>query len=260
MNNPKEIKFSTIEEMAKYLRLPRFTDYNNIIDPQLPFEENLMLIMKEQCIDTKARSLDRRLKLSGLPLDKTFETFKLSKEFFPHLDINETIELRTCKFIDKKLDIIALGNSGRGKTHLVASIGNDAVRKGYSVIFKKTYNMIDEMREAKKEKNLRDYVKRLSKVNLLIIDEIGFDKYDDEASKHLFKIISERYEKASTIYTSNYHFDEWKNFISDTQIAKAAIDRIIHHSILLNMSGDKSWRFENAYSNLNKREKNINDD
>jgi DNA replication protein DnaC len=250
-----EIDLNSIAEMSKELRIPTFKNYEEIIDPKLPFEENLKSLLRAQYIQSKDRGLNRRLKSSGLPIEKNLDSFELTKEFFPNLNLNQVGEMASCRYIDERLDAIALGQPGRGKTHLACALGIEAVKKGYSVIFKKAYTMIDEMREAKKEKNLRSYIKRLSKVNLLIIDEIGFEKYDDDSSKHLFKIISERYEKASTFYTSHQDFKEWDKFISDAQIAAATVDRIVHHSIILNMKGPISWRLENAYSKINKNKK-----
>jgi DNA replication protein DnaC len=251
-----DIDLNSIEEMSKALRMSIFKNYKDIVDKKLSFEDNLKLLLKAQYLESKDRGLSRRLQSSGLPIEKSLDSFQLSRDFFPHLDFNQVAEMTSCHYIDDKLDAVALGQPGRGKTHLACALGIEAVKKGYSVIFKKAYIMAEEMREAKKEKNLRSYIKRLSKVNLLIIDEIGFEKYDDESSKYLFKIISERYEKASTFYTSHQDFNEWDKFISDAQIAAATVDRIVHHSIILNMKGSISWRLENAYSKKNKNKKN----
>ncbi|MDR2457999.1 MAG: IS21-like element helper ATPase IstB [Clostridiales Family XIII bacterium] len=255
MMKKSEINLESIEEMAKYLRLTVFKDYQEIIDHKLPFNDNLKLLLKTQCIKSQISSLERRLKLSGLPAEKNLETFELSQDFFTYLNLYDVIELRSCKFIDNKLDVIAIGPPGHGKTHLAAGIGIDAIKKGYSVIFKKSYNMFNEMQEAQSKKELNDYIKKLTKVQLLIIDEVGFHKYNEEHTQYFFQIVSERYETRSTIYTTNLEFKLWDTFISNPQLLDAIIDRIIHHSVILNMDGKISWRLKNAYSKNHQTEK-----
>ena len=104
------------------------------------------------------------------------------------------------------------------------------------------------MSEAKSEKHLADYIRTLNRCQLLIIDEVGYLNYDINASSLLFQIVSARYEKASTFYTTNLEFSKWKDFIGDEMLASAIVDRIAHHAIILNMNGGRGWRLEHARS------------
>ena len=109
-------------------------------------------------------------------------------------------------------------------------------------------DLVNEMSEAKNEKQLTDYIRVLNRCQLLIIDEVGYLNYDTNASSLLFQVVSTRYEKASTLYTTNLEFSKWAKFIGDELLASAIVDRIAHRAIILNMNGPKGWRLEHARS------------
>jgi len=143
---------------------------------------------------------------------------------------------------------VALGPSGRGKTHASLAIGYEAVKRGYRVKFKRASDMVNELTEAKNEKHLQAYIKKLNRCQLLILDEVGYLDYDLEASSLLFQVLGGRYEQGSTFYTTNLEFSKWPQFIGNKRLAGAIVDRISQYSILLNMNGPKSWRLEHARS------------
>ena len=143
---------------------------------------------------------------------------------------------------------MAIGPAGRGKTHAALAIGYEAVKRGYKVRFKKASDLVNEMSEAKSEKHLVDYIRLLNRCDLLILDEVGYLNYDIGASSLLFQVVGNRYEKASTLYTTNLVFAQWEQFIGDKTLATAIVDRIAHHAIILNMNGPKGWRLEHAHS------------
>jgi len=143
---------------------------------------------------------------------------------------------------------VAIGPAGHGKTHTAIAVGYEAIKHGYSVRFKRAFDLVNEMSEAKSEKSLTRYIKTLNKCQLLILDEIGFLPFDSTASGLLFQIISARYETASTFYSTNYEFSKWPQFMDDEEMVKAIVSRIAHQAIILNMNGPHAWRLDHARS------------
>jgi len=172
----------------------------------------------------------------------------MSKERLPNLNFDEVRELATCKFIDEKADVCAVGPAGHGKSHLALAIGNEAARRGYSVKFRRACDLINEMRESSSDKHLTEYARMMTRCSLLIIDEVGYLNYDEAASNLLYQIIGARYETGSTFYTSNHKFSEWPEFIGKNSLANAIVSRIAHNAIVLDMSGPVAWRLEHARS------------
>lgn len=237
-----------ISKLANELGLTVFAHYCKYIKTSCPFEENLLELLKEQALEADNARIKRRLRYAGFPFIKTFDSFEMDPERFPHLNLNELKELASCKFIEEKADVAAIGPPGRGKTHAAIAVGYEAIKRGYSVRFKRATDLVNEMSEAKSDKRLSTYTKTLNRCKLLILDEIGFLPYDSAASSFLFQIISARYETASTMYTTNYEFSKWTQFIKDKKLVAAIVDRIAHHSVILNMNGPIAWRLEHARS------------
>jgi DNA replication protein DnaC len=241
-------KKETIQKIAGRLRLSAFVQYEKYTNPKQPFEDNLSCLLEEQARLADGARLDRRIRYAGFPQIKTFDTFVMAKEHLPNLNFNELRELGSCAFIDDKNDVVAIGPAGKGKTHTALAVGYEAVKRGYSVRFKRASDLVNEMSEAKNDKHLADYIRTLNRCQLLIIDEVGYLNYDINASSLLFQVVSARYEKTSTFYTTNLDFSKWEKFIGDKMLASAIVDRIAHHAIILNMNGPKGWRLENARS------------
>jgi len=244
LNEQKE----KIQKAAARLRLPAFSGYEKLIDPKHSFESNLLLLLEEQVRLADVYRLERRIRYAGFPQIKTFDTFVMSQEHLPQLNFDELRELFNCTFIEEKDDIVAIGPEGRGKTHIALAIGYEAVKRGYSVKFKRASDLVNEMSEAKSEKHLADYIRTLNRCQCLILDEVGYLNYDLATSSLLFQVISARYEKASTIYTTNLEFSRWGQFVGDKELALAIVGRIAHQAIILNMNGPKGWRLTHARS------------
>lgn len=244
MNEQKE----SIQRASNRLHLSAFACYENYTKPQNSFEENLYALLQEQVQISDQQRISRRIRYAGFPQIKTFDTFVMSKEHLPHLNFDEFRDLGNCTFIEEKNDVVAIGPSGRGKTHAALAIGYEAVKRGYSVRFKRASELVNEMTESKSDKHLVDYIRTLNRCQLLVIDEVGYLNYDVNSSSLLFQVVSARYEKASTLYTTNLEFSKWPQFIGDEMLASAIIDRIAHHAIILNMNGPKGWRLEHARS------------
>jgi DNA replication protein DnaC len=239
---------SDISRVANELRMPLFSDYEQFINPKKPFADNLLVLLSEQARLAAVNRVQRRIKYAGFPQIKTLDTFEMSKENLPALNFDELRDMSSCAFIDDKLDVVAIGPPGRGKTHLALAFGFEAVKRGYTVRFKRAADMINEMNEAKSDKKLADYIRLLNRCQLLIIDELGYLNYDLNASSLFFQIIGARYENSSTFYTTNLEFSKWPHFIGDEGLATAIVDRIAHHSIILNMNGPGGWRLAHAHS------------
>jgi len=238
----------TIQKAAARLRLNAFAQYERLINPQHSFEDNLCHLLEEQVRLAEAQRLDRRIRYAGFPQIKTIDTFVMSEEYLPHLNFDELRELLNCAFIDEKNDVVAIGPEGRGKTHAALAIGYEAVKRGYSVKFKRASDLVNEMSESKSDKHLVDYIRTLNRCQCLILDEVGYLNYDLATSSLLFQVVSERYEKASTIYTTNLEFSRWGQFVGDKDMASAIVGRIAHQAIILNMNGPKGWRLDHARS------------
>lgn len=238
----------SIQKAANRLHLSAFACYENYTKPQNSFEENLYALLQEQVQISDQQRISRRIRYAGFPQIKTFDTFVMSKEHLPYLNFDEFRDLGNCTFIEEKNDVVAIGPSGRGKTHAALAIGYEAVKRGYSVRFKRASELVNEMTESRSDKHLVDYIRTLNRCQLLVIDEVGYLNYDVNSSSLLFQVVSARYEKASTLYTSNLEFSKWPQFIGDEMLASAIIDRIAHHAIILNMNGPKGWRLEHARS------------
>jgi DNA replication protein DnaC len=249
MNEQKE----AIQKAAARLRLNAFAQYEKLINPQHSFEDNLRCLIEEQVRLADAIRLSRRIRYAGFPHLKTFDTFVMSKEYLPYLNFDELRELGSCAFIEEKSDVVAIGPEGRGKTHAALAIGYEAVKRGYSVKFKRASDLLNEMSESKSEKHLADYIRTLNRCQCLILDEVGYLNYDLATSSLLFQVISARYEKASTIYTTNLEFSRWGQFVGDKDMASAIVGRIAHQAIILNMNGSKGWRLEHARSKKQKK-------
>ena len=239
---------SDIAKIAKDLTLPIFARYNDFVKTGRPFEENLLELLREQAVETGIERIKRRIRCAGFPVVKTLDTFEVTTERFPYLNMSEWSELASCRFIEEKADVVAVGPPGHGKTHAALAVGYEAIKQGYSVRFKRAVDLINEMSEAKSEKGLAKYTKTLIRTQLLIIDEVGYLPHDAAASSFLFQIISARYETGSTFYTTNHEFSKWPQFIADERLVSAIVNRIAHHSIILNMNGPRAWRLEHARS------------
>jgi DNA replication protein DnaC len=244
---PEELR-AAISKAANELYLTVFSQYGKYVSTKASFEENLYTLLMEQNNIAFQNRVKRRVKAAGFPQIKTFNMFQMAKDTFPNLNFDEVRELTTCKFIDEKNDVCAFSPSGHGKTHLALAIGYEAIKRGYTVKFRRASDLINEMTEAKSEKRLSDYIRLMTRCSLLIIDEVGYFDYDTAASSLLFQIIGARYETGSTFYTSNQTFSEWEKFIGSDMLAKAIVSRIAHHAILLDMNGPVAWRFEHARS------------
>ena len=168
------------------------------------------------------------------------------------LDRSLVEDLFSLDFIKSSKNIVISGSIGIGKTMIAKNIGRESIYRGHSVLFTDASSMINKLSEADSPRLLSLYLKRYTSPNILIIDELGYQSYSDSAADLLFKVISNRYEKSSTIITTNVEFKEWENVFNSASCVGAMIDRIVHHSEIITING-KSYRLKEA--NDKKRKK-----
>jgi DNA replication protein DnaC len=193
-------------------------------------------ILDREVKSRRASAIETRTKLSGFPVRKTLEEFDM--DFQPSIDKNVMSDLRTLRFLHNQDNIILLGPPGVGKTHLAIGIGMEVIKAGYMVYYQNSATLIEKLRRANHRGTLDRALKTLGKSKLLIIDEIGYLPMDKEGSHLFFQMVSKRYERSSTIFTSNKSYSEWGEVLGDSVIAAAVLDRILHHSITVNIKGE----------------------
>lgn len=199
-------------------------------------------LFEQEVLKRRASAIERRTKVSGFPMKKSIQDFDLN--FQKSIDKKVINELSTLSFVHNAENLILLGPTGVGKTHIAIGLGMEAIQAGFSVRFLNSATMIDQMKQALRQGNFEKKLKTLNKYKLLIIDEIGYLPFDQEASNLFFRLVSRRYERSSTIFTANKSYSEWGEIFGDPVIATAILDRILHHSITLNLKGE-SYRLKN---------------
>jgi len=206
-------------------------------------EEFLLKLLKLEVEHREASRKARLLRNANFYTIKTFDGYMFDEIKFPQgLTPGD---LKDCKFIEEKKNLIFYGNVGTGKTHLATAIGVEACRKGYNVKFFRTAALVNRLVEARKGGELSGLLKQLTKADLLICDEWGYVPVDREGAQLLFQVISDCYEQRSIIITTNLEFSRWMSVFYDEQMTAAIIDRLIHHCYLLIFDG-QSYRMKQS--------------
>ena len=189
------------------------------------------------------RRVTRMRRASKLPSTKTFDT--LNDKRFPRALMQKIKKLRTGDFLDEAANILAFGLPGVGKSHVIAALGHELIRAGRSVLWTPTYTLVQDLLAAKRDLELPKKLRRLDHFDLVILDDIGYVKQSSEEAEVLFTLLAERYERRSTAITSNLVFSEWDRIFKNKMATSAAIDRLIHHSVVLEFNVE-SYRTEKA--------------
>lgn len=225
--------------ISKSLKLHAFTNYKEYIKNDLSTEEILYQLLNAERYIKDENRYKYRIKTAGFPVIKTLDTFEFDSKRLPDLNKDVVMELATCRFVENKQNIVAVGNSGTGKTHLMTAICIEAITKGYTVKFRRASDLVTQMTEVASEKYLSKYIKSVNSCDILFIDELGFLSFDAAGASLLFQIFAARYETKSTIVTSNLEFSKWVTFLGeDEQMTSALIGRLVHQSTVLNMNGE----------------------
>ena len=237
-----------LQHHLKKLRLPTFPGEYSRLAQQCAAEKKdhvqyLLRLCELELIERERRMIERSIKAAKFPATKSLDSFDFKA--IPSLNKPLVLELARCEYIDKYQNIIALGPSGTGKTHVALGLGLAACQKGLKVRFITAASLVHELIEAVDERRLQRFQKQLTSQNLLIIDELGFVPLSKTGAELLFEVISQRYERGSIIITSNLPFDEWTEIFGTERLTGALLDRLTHHVHILEMNGD-SFRLKQS--------------
>ncbi len=204
---------------------------------------SLLAVLEAEADERGQRRTERLLRASRLPADKTFET--LDRGRLPRPVLTRLDELATGDFLDRADNVLCFGLPGRGKTHAACALGHALVRRGHAVLFTPTFRLVQELLAAKRDLILPRALQKLDAFELLILDDIGYVQQSADEVEVLFTLMAERYERRSLLITSNLTFGEWDRIFKNPMTTAAAIDRLVHHSAILEFGG-KSKRADEA--------------
>lgn len=231
---------SSLPLLLRKLKLPSFvatysTMAKKAASEGWTFEAFLQNLVELEISDRNQRRVERNRRTSGLPRDKTLATLELSR--FPRKVQTLIPALCNGDFVERAENVLAFGLPGRGKTHLASAIGYELLARGFSVRFCATYNLVQQLLVAKKEFELERQLKRLDQFDVVIVDDIGYTQQTREEMEVFFTFLSERYERRSVMITSNLVFSEWDRIFKDPMTTAAAVDRVVHHATILELTG-----------------------
>lgn len=216
------------------------------------FNRFLQYLAEVEVEQRRQRRLEKALRASKLPVDKTLAT--LDAKRLPAPVRRMLPGLCEGGFVDRAENLLAFGLPGRGKTHLVCAIGAELLQRGYTVHFTPAYALVQRLLAAKKALAMEKELRRLDGFSVLVIDDIGYIQQDRDEMEVLFTLLAERYERRSVVLTSNLVFSQWDRIFKDPMTTAAAIDRVVHHSVILELTGP-SFRAEAAKMRLQEPEK-----
>ena len=230
-----------LNHRLKSLRLPTvLREYGKLAKQAasegLDHVQFLARLIELEMIDRERRMIERRIKAAKFPAVKSLDSFDF--KVIPALNKMQVLELARCEWIDRRENVIALGPSGTGKTHIALGLGLAACQKGLSVGFVTAAALVHELMEARDERRLLRLQKQMVSHKLLIIDELGFVPLSKTGAELLFELISQRYERGATLITSNLPFDEWTETFGSERLTGALLDRLTHHVNILEMNGE----------------------
>lgn len=209
----------------------------------LSYETYLLGLVQKECEARNQHRMERYLRESRLPLGKTLEAFDLKK--MPQKVIQQMRILLKGDFLAHRENVLVFGNPGSGKTHLLSALGTELVRQGKRVYFASCALLVQDLLRAKAELKLARYLKNLEKYEALVIDDLGYVQQSQEEMEVLFTLLAERYERGSVLITSNLPFSQWEKIFKNPMVTAAAIDRLVHHSVILELNLP-SYRMEQA--------------
>ena len=243
LNNLETLK---LEKMLNYL--PNYLD--SIKGKDISIIDILYNLTEEEIKYRDERASKIQVTVAGFPFEKEIKDFDFSYQ--PGVNKNQILDLESLRFIENKENILFVGSSGVGKTHLATALGITAAKKRYSTYFISCHDLIMQLKKAHNENRLEQRLKQFSKYSVLIIDEIGYLPVDIEGANLFFQLIAKRYEQHSTIITTNQPFSKWGEVFSDNTLAKAVLDRLLHHSNIIKITGI-SYRLKDKLEELESR-------
>lgn len=251
--NPMSTNYQQLLQNLEHLKLKQMTIHlNEVLDfsvnNQLSFIDTLIKLTNYEIDVREQTMMHAMVKVGAFPHRKEMKDFDFT--FQPSINQQQIADFLTLRFIENQENIVFLGPSGVGKTHLATSIGIAAAKKRTSTYFIKCHDLIQNLKKAHLENRLESRLKHYSKYKLLIIDEIGYLPIEPEDAKLFFQLIDLRYEKKSTILTTNVNFKAWDEVFQEPKLANAILDRILHHATVVTIIGE-SYRIKDHLAQEN---------
>jgi DNA replication protein DnaC len=251
MNVPEKVPEQAREKLLHYLKelcLPslrkRFAEEARRAEREtLSYEQYLLDLVRTECEERRAKRIDRLLRESRLLTSKDLTSFDLKR--LPAKVARQYQTLLDGSFVERRENVLIFGGTGTGKTHALCALGQELVRAGRRVYFRPCSLLVQELLAAKRDLRLNKVLRQLSRHEALIIDDIGYVQQSREEMEVLFTLLAERYERGSVLLTSNLPFSKWESIFKDAMTTAAAIDRLVHHSVILELNLP-SYRLEQA--------------
>ncbi len=247
----------TITELERSLRALRLSGMTatlenralQVAQQQMDFIEAFSALVQDELDRRRSRLIERRFKLSGLTERKDMKDFDWN--YNPKNPRREILELANLRFIDEREDALFIGSPGVGKSHIAKALALLAVQRGYTVLYREAHVLIEDINQARELGELRKYRATIKAADLVVIDDLFLRKLPPNAGDELADVIMSRYEKSSTLITSNREIDDWGKLLGDAVIVTPLLDRLMHHGNLLKFVG-KSWRLKESAERLAK--------
>ena len=245
---PIETPQLLLDHHLKALRLPTMLrEYDHVARQcaaeDLDYPRYLLRMAELELLDRERRATERRIRQAKFPITKSLDSFDFLA--MPTLNKAMVLELARCEFLTRRENVLLLGNSGTGKTHIALALGLAACQQGHRDRFTTAAALVHELIEARDERKLLRFQKQIASYELLIVDELGFMPLSKTGAELLFEMLSQRYERGSTMLTSNLPFAEWTEVLGSERLTGALLDRLTHHVHILEMNGD-SFRLKQS--------------
>jgi len=255
-----ELMMDRIRENLEALKLKHTLEtLDNYLERAVKDEINIVEVLDhifaEEAASKRQRVYETQLMTSGFPMKKELQHFDF--DFQPSIDKRQIDELATMRFLENGENVVFLGPPGVGKTHLATALGMVAARHRRSTYYINCHQLIEQLKKAHYENRLPDKLRTLGKYKLLVIDEIGYLPMDIQGANLFFQLIARRYEKVSTIFTSNKTFSQWNDVFADITIASAILDRVLHHCTVINIKGE-SYRLKERKEYMKQKQHVVN--
>ena len=249
------INYNKLMNNLETLKLDKMVDFlpnylKSIKEKDISIVDILHRLTEEEIKYRDERASKIQVAVAGFPFEKEIKDFDFSYQ--PGVNKQQMLELESLSFMENKENVLFIGSSGVGKTHLAISLGIAAAKKRFSTYFITCHDLILNLKKAHTENRLEQRLKQFCKYSLLIIDEIGYLPVDTDGANLFFQLIAKRYEKASTIITTNQPFSKWGEVFSDNTLATAILDRLLHHSSVIKITG-QSYRLKDKLEELESR-------
>jgi DNA replication protein DnaC len=242
----KDIPMSELGKKLKLFKLSGIGDtlemrIKQATDESLSYSEFLALLLEDEVERRADNKRSRLYRYARLPFEKGLEDFDFA--FQPTLKKQEILEFATCRFIEKKANLVFIGQPGTGKTHLSVALALAALGRGKTALFTTVWDMINQLQQSRADYSYQKKIQSYLKPDLLILDELGYRSMADSTVEDFYEIVSKRYEKGSIIITSNRPIHTWDSVFVDKTLTSAVVDRLMHHCSVIEIKGE-SFRFK----------------